>query len=1273
MATTDNHQKEQTSHQADNTPTSDVESSPALVGWLRPRRVQILSDINGLVRGGEMLLVLGRLGSGCTTLLKTLAGDTFGFYIGGDSRFSYEGISYAQMHSNNLKGECMYLAELDVHFPELALCETLRFAAETRRHDAAPETVAKTVATFFNLQGSFNTKIGDAMIRGLSGGEKRRTSLAEALISGAPFQTWDSSTRGLDSATALDVVKLLRTSTKSLQSTVLMTVYQASEDMYKCLDKVTLLYEGRQIYFGRIEDASSYFTDLGYVRPNRAITPDFLTSITNPAERMVREGFGDRVPRTPDEFAAAWKQSPQAQRLAEEMVAYEGHSPFSHKPTASVGYKSTLGAYTCPIPITEQINICVRRGFLRLHNNYAPVIAAAVANNILPIVLGTVFLNLDETTNTFDKRAVLVFFALMVIGFAPAFEVYTMWAQRPISAASMICDLPNKLASTTSFAITLYFMVNLNRLAGAFFVFYLFNLIVLLNMSMFFRAMGSLSKRLEQTMTPGSLLVLMFIMCTGFVIPVDYMVPWLAWFRWLNPLAYAYESLLINEFRGRRFTWSSTIPIGPSYSQEGMAGKIYNSIGAAPSKSTMDGTAYLLLKYGYNESHLWRNFGTILALTAILCVLHLMAAEYIPAERSKGEILLFKRGHAPESHKKLNDDGESGSSSLFAREVLPANRSTSGAEKNLKVNVCVEQKERSVEAPVDATIHRKSAVFHWSNLNYEIKTGDGPRRILSDIEGWVKPGTLTALMGVTGAGKTTLLDVLACRVTGGTVTGQVHIDGELRDASFPRRMGYVQQEDIHVPTSTVREALEFSALLRQPKEKSTEERLAYVDTVLKMLDMDSYAEAIVGVPGEGLNVEQRKRLSIAVELVKLSELLVFLDEPSSGLDSQTAWSICMLLRKLADNGQFILYTIHQPSSQLFHLFDRLLLLSKGGEMLYFGNIGQESSELINYFESNGAPKCPPEANVAEWVLNATAILPPFASSQPANTSEDPDAVPACQPHEVWAQTWRQSPQRHEVSRELLSLGAKRSSEGLVVNHYQGTRWMAQFRVVLKRPLGNSLSLLNASLMVQGVINLLFSVFSRTNLFSDSDQLIIPQFISMRTIFEARERRSRTYSWTVFIAANILVEAAWQVLTAILMFLLWYCPTGMWRHAEDESASRGFLVFLLSQFFAAAFQDSGTAVQDTKVECSSVEILRIEPLLTSTVRTCGEYMAPYLEAAGGYLATQTQRRSVMAAMGLDIRMSSAWKDVGYLTVYVVFNVMCWQFLGCIGWFGCRERG
>lgn len=138
---------------------------------------------------------------------------------------------------------------------------------------------------------------------------------------------------------------------------------------------------------------------------------------------------------------------------------------------------------------------------------------------------------------------------------------------------------------------------------------------------------------------------------------------------------------------------------------------------------------------------------------------------------------------------------------------------------------------------------------------------------------------LTSPKGRTGAGKTTLLDVLADRATAGEVSGEVFIDGKLRDESFGRRIGYMQQEDIHMPTATVREALEFSALLRQPNDgRTAKEKLAYVDYILDLLEMTAYAEAIVGVPGEGLNVEQRKRLTIAVEMVARPELLLFLGE-----------------------------------------------------------------------------------------------------------------------------------------------------------------------------------------------------------------------------------------------------------------------------------------------------------------------------------------------------------------------------------------------------------
>ena len=124
-----------------------------------------------------------------------------------------------------------------------------------------------------------------------------------------------------------------------------------------------------------------------------------------------------------------------------------------------------------------------------------------------------------------------------------------------------------------------------------------------------------------------------------------------------------------------------------------------------------------------------------------------------------------------------------------------------------------------------------------------------------------------------------------------------------------------------------------------------------------MCGLEAYGDAVVG----SLGVEHRKRTTIAVELVAKPSL-IFLDEPTSGLDSQSAWAIMAFLRKLADSGLSILCTIHQPSAELFQVFDRLLLLRKGGQTVYFGDIGPNSSALIGYFEGNGAARCGPEEN-----------------------------------------------------------------------------------------------------------------------------------------------------------------------------------------------------------------------------------------------------------------------------------------------------------------------
>lgn len=177
-------------------------------------------------------------------------------------------------------------------------------------------------------------------------------------------------------------------------------------------------------------------------------------------------------------------------------------------------------------------------------------------------------------------------------------------------------------------------------------------------------------------------------------------------------------------------------------------------------------------------------------------------------------------------------------------------------------------------------------------------------------------------------------------------------------------------------------------------------------SLITLIFLTLYANILLG-----LNVEQRKRLTIGVELVAKPALLLFLDEPTSGLDSQTSWNILLLLRKLTEHGQAILCTIHQPSAMLFEQFDRLLFLARGGKTVYFGEVGKGSHILIDYFEQNGAPKCPEGENPAEWMLAAIGAAP--------GSHSDVD----------WHQAWINSPERVEVRRELARIKETQGGKG----------------------------------------------------------------------------------------------------------------------------------------------------------------------------------------------------------------------------------------------------
>ncbi|KAI9367195.1 ABC-2 type transporter-domain-containing protein [Aspergillus egyptiacus] len=1299
------------------------------------QKIQILRDFDGLVKAGEMLVVLGRPGSGCSTFLKTIAGEMNGIHMDEESELNYQGIPAKQMWKQ-FRGEAIYNAETDVHFPQLSVGDTLKFAALARcprnrfpgvSREQYATHMRDVVMAMLGLSHTINTRVGNDFIRGVSGGERKRVSIAEATLSGSPLQCWDNSTRGLDSANALEFCRTLNLMTKYAGATVAVAIYQASQSAYDVFDKVTVLYEGRQIYFGRTDEAKQFFIDMGFECPDRQTTADFLTSLTSPSERIVRKGFEGRVPQTPDEFAAAWKNSDAHAKLMREIEEYNQEFPLGGE---SVGRfiesrramqsknQRVKSPYT--MSVWEQVSLCMVRGFQRLKGDASLTLSQLIGNFIMALIIGSVFYQLNDETSSFYSRAALLFFAVLLNAFGSALEILTLYAQRPIvekqaryamyhpfaeAIASMMCDMPYKTINAVTFNIPLYFMTKLRQEPGAFFTFLLFSYVTTLTMSMLFRTMAASSRTLSQALVPAAILILGLVIYTGFTIPTRNMLGWSRWMNYINPIAYGFESLMVNEFEGRVFRCSDAewIPSGPGYESIPHSNKVCAVVGAQPGSDFVDGSHYLSQSFEYSSSHKWRNLGIMFAFMAFFLFTYLTATEYISEAKSKGEVLLFRRGHAPPP----TDDVETKSPATAGEKVDQSKQDT-------------------------ANIQRQTAIFHWKDVCYDIKIKNEPRRILDHVDGWVKPGTCTALMGVSGAGKTTLLDVLATRVTMGVVSGEMLVDGRPRDQSFQRKTGYVQQQDLHLHTSTVREALRFSALLRQPASTPRQEKLDYVEEVIKLLGMEAYADAVVGVPGEGLNVEQRKRLTIGVELAAKPQLLLFLDEPTSGLDSQTSWSILDLIDTLTQHGQAILCTIHQPSAMLFQRFDRLLFLARGGKTVYFGDIGEKSSTLASYFERNGAPKLPADANPAEWMLEVIGAAP--------GSHSDID----------WPAVWRESPERQAVHQHLAELketlsqkSTETSADPSDYNEFAAPfltqLWECQLRVFSQywrspvyiysktalcvlTSLYIGFSFFQAQNTRQGLQNQMFSIFMLMTIFGNLVQQIMPNFVTQRALYEVRERPSKAYSWKAFMTANILVELPWNTLMAILIFVCWYYPVGLYRNAEptDTVHERGALMFLLILsflFFTSTFAhmiiagielaETGgnlanllfslclvfcgvlatpevlpgfwifmyrvspftylvsamlsTGVSGTEAYCEPVEFVSLSPPENTT---CGSYLQPYRELFGGYLqdpdATSncsfcqiSETDTFLAAV--HSHYNDAWRNFGLMWVYIVFNI------------------
>ena len=341
--------------------------------------------------------------------------------------------------------------------------------------------------------------------------------------------------------------------------------------------------------------------------------------------------------------------------------------------------------------------------------------------------------------------------------------------------------------------------------------------------------------------------------------------------------------------------------------------------------------------------------------------------------------------------------------------------------------------------------------------------------------------------------------------------------------------------------------------------------------------MHDIAGAIIGKIGSGLNQEQRKRVTIGVELASKPELLMFLDEPTSGLDSGAAFNIVRFLRKLADAGQAILCTIHQPSSVLFEHFDELLLLKSGGRVVYHGSLGHDSRTLIDYFERNGAKKCPPNANPAEYMLEA------IGAGNPDYKGKD------------WAEVWAQSKEHQDRSIEIEQMINDRShaemSNSLKDDREYAMPLSTQLMAVVKRTfvaywrtpeyiigkfmlhivtgLFNTFTFYHIGFSTIDFQSRLFSIFMTLTISPPLIQQLQPKFLEFRNIFRSRENNSKIYSWFAFTTAAIIVEVPYSIVAGSIYYCCWWFGA-VGRHVSSFTSGYTFIMLMLFELFYVGF-------------------------------------------------------------------------------------------------------
>ncbi|KAK1440473.1 hypothetical protein QVD17_06300 [Tagetes erecta] len=950
----------------------------AVIPGLKSKRakITILNDVSGVIKPGRMTLLLGPPGCGKTSLLKALSGNLDkSLKVSGE--ISYNGYKVEEFVPQKTSA---YISQDDLHIPEMTVRETLDFSSRcqgtgsrseillevNRREKEAgviPDPDLDTFMKAISIEGQkttlqtnyiikilgldvcADTMFGDAMRRGISGGQKKRLTTGEMIVGPAKALFMDEISNGLDSSTTYQIITCLQQLAHITDASILISLLQPSPEAFDLFDDIILMAEGMIVYHGPHSKVLEYFEGLGFKCPERKGVADFLQEVCS---RKDQEKYWCRT----DQAYKYVSVNTLTMRFKESYLGKEVNDNVSTPITRLQSHENAMSFQKYSLSRWDLFRACMSREILLMKRNSFVYIFKFVQLLIIAVITMTVFFRTKLKVNSIDANYYLgsLFYALVILlvdGFPelsmtvarlPVFykqrDVYFYPAWAYAIPASLL-KIPQSMFVAIIWTCLTYYVIGYSPEPERFLrQLVLFFAMHFTSISMF-RFFASVFRTVVASTTVGSISLLFLLSFGGFILPYNTMPSWLKWGFWVCPLSYGEIGLTVNEF------------LSPRWNKHMM------------STNTTIGLQILQSRgLDFDGYYFWISLGALFGFGLLFNIGFIMALSYLKAP---------------------------GARVIISKEALSQEHGSEVSKQQADKDKTTKNSATSVPVPYEGklVLPFEPLTLTFQNLQYHVEPPPEMRehgftgkrlQLLHDITGAFRPGVLTALMGVSGAGKTTLLDVLSGRKTSGVVEGEIKIAGypKVQD-TFARVSGYCEQVDIHSPQITVEESVIFSAWLRLHPGIDSKTKYRFIEEVLETVELYDIKDALVGIPGvDGLSTEQRKRLTIAVEVVA-NPSIIFMDEPTTGLDARSAAIVMRAVKNIVETGRTIVCTIHQPSIDIFEAFDELILLKNGGRMIYCGPLGCNSNKVIEYFESiSGVPKIRDNYNPATWMLEVTS-------------------------------------------------------------------------------------------------------------------------------------------------------------------------------------------------------------------------------------------------------------------------------------------------------------